>query len=156
MLTQSGAVYVTDNGANGGWGGFPENEGFGGNTNNNYRVREPGSTGPDDGEAQVNNQDHLSLVTTDVTTYLFGSFYGGHPSPLRSNPSGAGLFTRGTHSSDPGDSNGNGYTDDWFRTVPYDPAGAGEATDPQQALPADWPPVPVGLANPFPLQFPSF
>ena len=149
VVTQSGAVYVTDNGANGGWGGFPENEGIAGNTTNNYRVGEPGSTGSDpvDGEAQVNNQDHLSLVTTDLQNYTFGSFYGGHPAPVRANPAGAGLFTRGTHSSDPGDSNGNGYTDDWFRTVPYDPNGVGEAADASQALPADWPPVPLGLAD---------
>jgi hypothetical protein len=148
VVTLSGAVYVTDNGANGGWGGYPENEGLGGNTTNNYRVGEPGSTSSDNGEAQVNNQDHLSLVTTDITTYLFGSFYGGHPAPVRSNPTGAGLFTRGSHSSDPGDANGNTYTDDWFRTVLYDPNGVGEAADPQQALPADWPPVPLSLANP--------
>jgi N-acetylneuraminic acid mutarotase len=148
VVTESGAVYVTDNGANSGWGGFPDNEGLGGNTTNDYRPGEPGSSGSDNGEAQVNNQDHLSLVTTDLSTYVFGSFYGGHPNPVRSNPSGAGLFTRGTHSSDPGDSNGNGYTDDWFRTVPFDPNGSGEATDPAQALPADWPPVPLGLANP--------
>ena len=33
VVTQSGAVYVTDNGANGGWGGFPANEGGGSVTN---------------------------------------------------------------------------------------------------------------------------
>lgn len=148
VVTQGGAVYVTDNGANSGWGGYPENEGLGGNATNDYRPGEPGSTSSDAGEAQVNNQDHLSLVTTDLSTYVFGSFYGGHPNPGRSNPSGAGLFTRGAHSSDPGDSNGNGYTDDWFRTVPFDPNGSGDATDPDRALPADWPPVPVALANP--------
>jgi hypothetical protein len=149
VVTESGAVYVTDNGANGGWGGYPVNEGLGGNTTNDYRPGEPGSNGadPEFGDPQVNNTDHLSVVTTDIGTYLFGSFYGGHPAPVRANPAGAGLFTRGAHSSDPGDSNGNGYTDDWFRTFPYDPGGGGEAADPQQALPADWPPVPVGLAN---------
>jgi hypothetical protein len=41
VVTESGAVYVTDNGANGGWGGYPENEGVGGNTTNNYRPGEP-------------------------------------------------------------------------------------------------------------------
>jgi N-acetylneuraminic acid mutarotase len=150
VLTESGAVYVTDNGANGGWGGFPDGEGLGGTTTNDYRPGEPGSSGSDPvyGDPQVNNQDHLSLVTNDITTYQFGSFYGGHPTPVRANPSGAGLFTRGIHSSDPGDSNGNGYTDDWFRSVPYDPNGAGDASDPQRALPADWPPLPLGAADP--------
>lgn len=150
VVTASGAVYVTDNGANGGWGGYPDGEGPGGGVTNDYRVGEPGSTGPDpvDGEAQVNNSDHLSLVTTDVQSYVFGSFYGGHPAPIRANPAGAGLFARGTHSSDPGDQNGNTYTDDWFRTQPYDPSGSGEATSTATALPADWPPVPLGLADP--------
>ncbi|MBT8441894.1 MAG: hypothetical protein KJO76_05860 [Gammaproteobacteria bacterium] len=150
VVTAGGAVYVTDNGANGGWGGFPENEGTDGTVTNNYRPGEPGSNGADpvDGEAQVNNKDHLTLVTNDIQNYVFGSFYGGHPTPVRANPAGAGLFARGPHSSDVGDSNGNTYEDDWFRTIPYDPNGSGDATDPQRALPADWPPVPVSLADP--------
>lgn len=150
VVTESGAVYVTDNGANGGWGGFPENEGLDGNVTNNYRVGEPGSTGadPDHGDATVNNLDHLTLITLDAETYVFGSFYGGHPTPIRANPAGAGLFARGSHSSDPDDLNGNSYHDDWFRTVPYDPTSSGDAADPMRALPADWPPVPVEQANP--------
>jgi len=150
VVTESGAVYVTDNGANGGWGGFPENEGLGGNTTNDYRPGEPGSSGFDteNDEPQVNNQDHLTQVTPDISTYVFGSFYGGHPTPVRANPLGSGLFTRGSHSSDPGDSNGNGFTDDWFRTLPFDPQAVGDAADPQRALPADWPPVPIAAANP--------
>lgn len=150
VITESGAVYLTDNGANGGWGGFPELEGINGDTTNNYRPGEPGSTAADplDGEPQVNNSDHLSLVTTDIDSYLFGSFYGGHPAPIRANPMSAGLFTRGAHSSDPGDANGNTYTDDWFRNVNFDPNGSGEASDPDKALPADWPPVPVAMSDP--------
>jgi len=150
VITAGGAVYVTDNGANGGWGGFPENEGLSGNVTNNYRPGEPGSNGADaeNGDAQVNNKDHLTLVTNDIQNYVFGSFYGGHPSPIRANPAGAGLFARGPHSSDIGDSNGNTYEDDWFRTMPYDPSGSGDATDTQRALPADWPPVPLAMANP--------
>ncbi|MCB0847250.1 MAG: hypothetical protein KDE26_28560, partial [Bacteroidetes bacterium] len=144
-LTQSGAVYVTDNGANGGWGGFPENEGLGGNVTNNYRPGEPGSSSSDNGEAPVNNNDHLTLITNNIQSYSFGSFYGGHPNPVRANPSGAGLFTRGPHSSDPGDSNGNGYTDDWFRTSIL---GVNNSNFSTRSLPVDWPPVPVGMANP--------
>ncbi|MEM9730204.1 MAG: hypothetical protein AAF997_16615, partial [Myxococcota bacterium] len=79
---------------------------------------------------------------------MFGSFYGGHPTPIRANPLGAGLFARGDHSSDIGDSNGNTYEDDWFRTIPYDPSAGGDAADPERALPADWPPVPPAFANP--------
>jgi len=145
VITESGALYATDNGANAGWGGFPENEGLGGNATNNYRVGEPGSSTPDNGEGPIVNEDHLSIITTNINSYTFGSFYGGHPNPIRSNPSGAGLFTRGPHSSDPGDSNGNSYTDDWFRTTILD------VNDPNfktRSLPVDWPPVPVSAANP--------
>ena len=145
VITESGALFVTDNGANEGWGGFPENEGLGGNTTNNFRVGEPGSTTADNGEGPITNQDHLTLITTNLNSYTFGTFYGGHPNPVRSNPSGAGLFTRGPHSSDPGDSNGNSYTDDWFRNAILD------INDPNfesRSLPVDWPPVPVSEANP--------
>jgi hypothetical protein len=97
VVTEGGAVFVTDNGANGGWGGYPKNEGLGGDTTNAYRPGEPGSNGADaeNGDAQVNNQDSLSLVTLDIQSYAFASFYGGHPAPVRANPTGAGLFTRG-------------------------------------------------------------
>ena len=46
---------------------------------------EPGSNGDDPvhGDPQVNNTDHLTLVTTDIQSYVFGSFYGGHPAPIR-------------------------------------------------------------------------
>jgi len=140
VVTDSGAVYVTDNGANGGWGGYPQNEGTDGTVTNDYRPGEPGSSGQDtvNGDAKVNNKDHLSLVTTDIQSYVFGSFYAGHPTPVRANPMGAGLFTRGPHSSDPGDSNGNTFEDDWFRTLPFDPSAGGEAADPMRALPASF------------------
>lgn len=145
VVTESGALFVTDNGANEGWGGFPENEGLGGNATNNYRVGEPGSSVAENGEGPISNQDHLTMITNNLQTYTFGSFYGGHPNPIRSNPAGAGLFTKGSHSSDPGDSNGNSYTDDWFRNSILD------VTDPNfstRSLPVDWPPVPVSAANP--------
>ncbi|HDZ03932.1 hypothetical protein LCGC14_0198940 [marine sediment metagenome] len=141
VITQSGAVYVTDNGANVGWGGFPINEGtpF---VNNDYDPNETGGGGisnpAPDGE-YINNLDHLELITTNVQNYVFGSYYGGHPNPIRANPSGAGLYTDdGTTAA--------------FRTKIYDPNADG--TDPNttanvaEALPADWPPVPVNLANP--------
>jgi len=144
-ITESGALFVTDNGANEGWGGFPENEGLGGNATNNYRVGEPGSSVAENGEGPITNQDHLTLITTDLNSYTFGSFYGGHPNPVRSNPASAGIFTRGPHSSDPGDSNGNSYTDDWFRNTILDVTNPNFET---QSLPVDWPPVPISAANP--------
>ena len=141
VVTQDGKVYVTDNGANGGWGGLPVGEGTV-NVTNAYDPSEPGSSSSVGGE-QVNNQDHLTLVTTDIQSYTFGSFYGGHPAPIRANPAGAGLFTNPeSNSYNPGTS--------VFRTAPYDPNGsrAGSSTDPNSALPANWPPVPLAQADP--------
>ena len=62
VVTASGAVYVTDNGANGGWGGYPFNEGLSGTVNNDYRPGEPGSTSFDSefDEPKVNNVDSLT------------------------------------------------------------------------------------------------
>ncbi|MCK0148347.1 PKD domain-containing protein, partial [Arenibacter sp. F26102] len=138
VLTESGSVYVTDNGANGGWGGFPNNEGMSGTVTNNYNPLEPGSSSSSGGE-QINNVDHLSLVTTDIQNYSFGSFYGGHANPIRANPSGAGLYTNPSQ---------NGTSGAVFRTLIYDPSspGPGFTDDPSIALPANWPPV--AQANP--------
>ncbi|MEM6803299.1 MAG: hypothetical protein AAF696_17965, partial [Bacteroidota bacterium] len=135
VITNDGKVYATDNGANGGWGGYPQNEG-GSNVNNNYRNGEPGSTGSDGNEAGVNNKDHLQLITTNINNYNFGSYYGGHPTPVRANTN-AGLYTHGNHSS------GGAF----FRTVPYDPSAGGTAGDPSKALPANWPPVPASMID---------
>ncbi|WP_020568721.1 malectin domain-containing carbohydrate-binding protein [Neolewinella persica] len=164
VLTQNGRVYVTDNGANGGWGGLPENEGTDGTVTNNYNIdgngNEIGSTGQHptaDGES-VNNADHLHLATINrvnsttnggfgnavsIDNYNFGDFYGGHPTPIRANPAGAGLFTN------PEVNNYNPATA-VFRTLIYDPSnpGPGFTDDPNIALPANWPPVPVSMANP--------
>jgi hypothetical protein len=114
---REGRMYTIDNGANGGWGGHPENEGTDGTVTNNYIVGEPGSSGPGPHDGKVNNKDNLHLVTK--------GFYGGHPTPIRANPSGAGLYT-------------------------YDTAGVWRTstTDPLYPLPADWPPVPLSMANP--------
>lgn len=138
VVTESGALYVTDNGANGGWGGFPENEGDGPSVTNNYVNGEPGSSSSSGGE-QINNEDNLIKVTSDIQTYVAGSFYGGHPNPTRANPQGAGLFIAPSAS---------GLTDSFFRTQIFDPNGseAGSTTDASIALPANWPPVSV--ANP--------
>ncbi|MCL6275560.1 malectin domain-containing carbohydrate-binding protein, partial [Muricauda sp. 2012CJ35-5] len=133
VLTESGALYATDNGANGGWGGFPENEG-GGSATNNYVPSEPGSQSQS-GNEQVDNVDHLQLITTNIQTYTPGSLYGGHPNPVRANPNGAGLFTEIGASQ-------------VFRTLTYDPNGstAGSTSNANIALPANWPPV--QFANP--------
>ncbi|WP_251795812.1 MULTISPECIES: malectin domain-containing carbohydrate-binding protein [unclassified Arenibacter] len=139
VLTATGAVYVTDNGANGGWGGFPNNEGTA-NVTNDYNSSEPGSNSNSGGES-VDNDDHLSLITNNIQAYSFGTFYGGHPAPIRANPTGAGLYTN------PSVNNTSGAV---FRTLIYDPTGTkgvGYTNQKSIALPVDWPPVPVSLAN---------
>jgi len=73
---KEGRMYVVDNGANGGWGGYPFQEGPIGNCTNQYDPQEPGV---------VNNLDSLHLVTSE-------GYYGGHPNPIRSNPDGAGWY----------------------------------------------------------------
>lgn len=137
VLTESGRMYGVDNGANGGWGGYPEyEESY--DATNNYLNGEPGSTGqgPDpstypnnitllDGQngtvasngnpdPQVNNKNGLHL--------FFKDYYAGHPTPIRGNPDGAGLYYNGTF---------------------YAPGNAN--------LPASWPPVTE--ANPIECDF---
>ncbi|MDF0717410.1 PKD domain-containing protein [Muricauda sp. 334s03] len=133
VVTESGALYVTDNGANQGWGGFPVNEGTP-NVTNAYDPLEPGSQSPTADGEYINNEDHLELITTDLQSYIFGSFYGGHPNPIRANPTGAGLYTA---------PNQNGTDGAVFRTEVYDPDGStpGSTSNPDIALPANWPPV---------------
>ncbi|SDX07785.1 Putative Ig domain-containing protein [Flagellimonas zhangzhouensis] len=139
VVTESGALYVTDNGANLGWGGFPVNEGTA-SVNNDYDPNEPGSQSVDEDGEKIGNHDHLEMVTTDLQSYTFGSYYAGHPNPTRANPTGAGLFTA------PAQIGTDGAV---FRTQVYDPdlSTPGSTDDPSIALPANWPPVPIANAN---------
>ncbi|MEZ4775322.1 MAG: multicopper oxidase domain-containing protein [Bacteroidia bacterium] len=109
VITQAGYMFTTDNGANGGFGGYPVGEGppVAGvsSATNDYNPAETGS---------VNNKNGLHYVTGP-------GYYGGHPNPIRANPTGAGLYTTNV-----------------FRT----------STSGPNPLPADWPPVPAGMANP--------
>ncbi|WP_109830037.1 Kelch repeat-containing protein [Reichenbachiella versicolor] len=129
VVTDNGAVYATENGSNPGWGGFPVDEGLS-TVSNDYDPLEPGSATESDGE-QIDNVDHLHQITTNISSYTFGSHYGGHPTPIRANPLSAGLYTSGD--------------DDVFRTLKYDPdeSGVNTTSDVSIALPANWPPVPA-------------
>ena len=108
---RAGKIYTFDNAANSGWGGYPKNEGpvaIGqpSPVTNEYVAGEPGT---------VNNLDSLQLISQ--------GYYGGHPNPIRANPTGAG----------------------WLR---YD-GGAGGAGMVYAVSPAsDWPPVPASMADP--------
>ena len=121
VLAEDGRLYGWDNGANGGWGGHPADEGYGTATNE-WIAGEPGSSGPGPNDDKVNNKDGLHFITGP-------GYYAGHPNPIRANPSGAGLFTQ---------SGGGGGAAGVWRTSTTGP-------DP---LPADWPPVPPHMANP--------
>lgn len=121
---KAGRMYTIDNGGNQGWGGYPANEGQSGNVTNNYVVGEPGSTGPGVNDSMINNLDALHYIG-NIASYQRGSYYGGHPNPIRANPAGAGLYTH------------NGTTGVW-RTSKTGP----------NPLPSDWPPLPVSMAHP--------
>ncbi len=73
VLSEDDQLYVIDNGPNGGWGGQPVNEGASGVCTN--APNEDGSYG---------TGDQLHLATE-------GS-YGGHPVPIRANPTGADIY----------------------------------------------------------------
>ncbi|TCJ12682.1 choice-of-anchor D domain-containing protein [Flaviaesturariibacter flavus] len=122
VLTKARKLYTIDNGANQGWGGYPAGEGTA-NVTNNYVSGEPGSTTGTPTEPVVNNLDNFHYIGS-IDTYTPGSFYGGHPCPVRANPAGAGLYTH------------NGTTG-VFRTSKTGP----------NPLPANWPPVPVSMAD---------
>ena len=109
LITRQGNMYTWDNGPNSGWGGHPKYEGTG-QVTTEYIGGEPGSTGPGPNDPKVNNLDGLHHVTA--------GYYGGHPNPLRANPTGAGLYK----------------DDAWY--APND-----------TRLPVDWPPVPTSFAH---------
>ncbi|MCS4433840.1 LamG-like jellyroll fold domain-containing protein [Aquiflexum gelatinilyticum] len=168
VVTESGKVYVTDNGANSNWGGLPENEGNPLTITNRYLSTEPGnnSTNPSPSGEYVSNKDHLMMITSDISNYSFGSYYGGHPNPIRANPGnsytlgssfpfnpgGAGLFTRSLGD----DANWSTLTplytpNQVFRTsilAPIAPGQAGFDSYAANSLPVNWPPVPKAMANP--------
>ncbi len=120
VLTELGYIYTWDNGPNGGIGGHPENEGTP-NVTNNWVFEEPGSNGPGPNDAKVNNKDGLHKVTQ--------GYYGGHPTPVRANPLGAGLFTH---------EDGPSQTGTFRTTITGNPA---------TTLPVDWPPYPESLKD---------
>ncbi|MEZ4699059.1 MAG: hypothetical protein R2834_01915 [Rhodothermales bacterium] len=123
---REGRMYTVDNGANAGWGGIPMGEdeytqaGESGACTNDYDPAEPGSNGSVGNDNKVNNLNGLHFVREVDPGHRY---YGGHPNPVRGNPTGAGLYS---------------YDDvtGVFRT----------STTGDNPLPADWPPVPESAA----------
>ena len=72
VLSEDDQLYVVDNGPNGGWGGQPVDEGPSGVCTN----------APNDPGGGTGDQLHLATE---------GS-YGGHPAPIRGNPTGADIY----------------------------------------------------------------
>ncbi|NHE59654.1 PKD domain-containing protein [Cyclobacterium plantarum] len=167
VVTESNRVYATDNGANVNWGGLPENEGNSLLVSNNFPVGEPGgnANSPSASGEYVDNKDHLHLIARDLDSFIFGSYYGGHPTPVRANPgnpyspgssfpfnpSGAGLYTKFVGDDD----NWSNIVPDFppsdkFRTQilqPIAPGSPGFDNYAATSLPANWPPVPLSMAN---------
>ncbi|WP_336514419.1 malectin domain-containing carbohydrate-binding protein [Pollutibacter soli] len=111
---KEGRMYTIDNGANQGWGGYPKNFNSS-NVTNEYQSSEPGSNGSTNGFPGVNNLDNMHLVSKPGMSPI----YGGHPTPIRANPDGAGLYYRSGSSG----------------TFSLSPT-------------SDWPPVPSSMADP--------
>lgn len=138
---REGRMYTVDNGANRGWGGHPLGEGSypgptAGTCTNNYDPSEPGSSTPGPNDDTVNNENGLHFVrelqSGDENFVQAGEkYYAGHPTPIRANPAGAGLYT-GDYKDDPLQNTGV-----WR-----------DGNNPAFPLPVDWPPVPVSEANP--------
>lgn len=114
---RSGRIYSIDNGPNRNWGGYPVKEN--GTVTNKYPAGEPGSL-------TVGNFDGLEYIG-NINTYQPGAYYAGHPTPIRANPSGAGLFT-----------NDSVHGSKWRN----------DNSDPNFPLPVDWPPVPESMKDP--------
>ncbi|WP_375582156.1 malectin domain-containing carbohydrate-binding protein [Cyclobacterium xiamenense] len=167
VVTEDRKLFVTDNGANINWGGLPLNEGDATLVSNAYDPEEPGASplNPSASGEFVDNQDHLLLVTTDLDTYQPGSFYGGHPTPIRANPGtaytpgaafpfepgGAGLYTKFIGDNENYKNVTPAFTPtDQFRTQILEPVAPGQPGFDAYAansLPANWPPVPASMAN---------
>lgn len=173
VVTQSGKVYATDNGANINWGGLPVGEGDPLLVSNNYDPSEPGNgpLNPSVSGEHVDNKDHLLMITNDLENYTFGSFYGGHPTPIRANPGasyvpgmpfpyvpgGAGLYTKFIGDNDNWVNVTPPFTpSDLFRDqilTPIPPGGNDFQTYASTSLPVNWPPVPLSMANPVEADF---
>lgn len=78
VITQSGRMYVTDNGGNQGWGGIPV---VGPNGVTNLQSQNASGQPDDTGGTTL---DYLHLVSGQ-------GYYGGHANPLRANGAAAGL-----------------------------------------------------------------
>ncbi len=116
VITADRKMYTIDNGPNTTFGGYPEKEGTPGITNN-YVAGEPGSTMPTKTEDSAYGLDGLEFIG-NIDAYVSGTFYGGHPNPVRANPQGAGLYTH------------DGKQGVWRNN-----------SDSLYPLPKDWPPV---------------
>jgi hypothetical protein len=145
VITESGKMYGVDNGANKGWGGhnageadYPGEIPVGGTATatNDFIFGEPGSNngtpGPG-GDDVVNNKNGLHYIRPlEPGDFNYAQpneiYYGGHPTPIRANPVGAGLYV-----------NGN------FRNQILSPTDPNFASN---SLPVDWPPVPASMADP--------
>ncbi|GAB4525995.1 MAG: hypothetical protein OHK0046_42360 [Anaerolineae bacterium] len=165
VITENGRMYGVDNGGSAGWGGHPYNEadypvdlnGFNpaytnaggtsvtGACTNNYIPGEPGAAtdgpGNDPKTNNLNGLEYIRPLVPGEQNYAAPNepYYGGHPNPVRGNPAGAGLYTKGTHTAV------TNQGDAFWRNQILSPTASNFKT---RSLPVDWPPVPVNMAYP--------
>ena len=115
-------MYTVDNGPNKGWGGHPDNEGASGNplTTNVTNNYVPGEPG------SSTDGPNDAVVNNKDGLHLISKpgmnpIYAGHPNPIRANPAGAGWY--------------------WYNNATSTAHFESNPT-------ADWPPVPLSMANP--------
>lgn len=121
VMTDAGYMYGVDNGANQGWGGHPWGEGapVGGVSSATNEYCPTEGGSSGPGDAACNQSGDPQVNNLNGVHKITPGYYAGHPNPIRANPTGAGLYKDGT----------------------YYPTG-------NPTLPAAWPPVPAGMANP--------
>ncbi|QZP38110.1 malectin domain-containing carbohydrate-binding protein [Halobaculum magnesiiphilum] len=78
VVAESGQVYVADHGPNGGWGGQPADQN--------------GDTVADAASVTNHPNEDGSYSTSDQLVKVDEGDYGGHPAPIRANPTGADLY----------------------------------------------------------------
>ena len=108
VLTEDGDIFTIDNGANQGWGGLPT-----------ARARR---TSPTSCPTATPTGSTASTTSTISSSISGRGYYGGHPNPIRANPTGAGIT----------------YTDASGAEVwSQNPGGAWPPLDPSFAFPDD-------------------
>ena len=125
LISESGFMYVTDNGPNAALGGQPHGEGAPEFDGSRYVSRVDNTfDAANSAQSTARVSSNLAIETENGLHLVTAGYYGGHPNPTRANPMGAGIHVDGA-----------------FRRMD----GANK--------PRGWPPVDPALANPIEGEF---